>query len=277
MSRVSRFRRTATVFLSLVALVALSGVGSAAAVVPVPSLVRDIAVGGGGSDPLELSGVGSFALLTADDGVVGRELWRSDGTVGGTELVADIADGAAGSSPDWLTVVGGVAYLVADDGVHGSELWRSDGTVGGTELVADVRPGAEGSGISQLASVDGVLYFRADDGVHGMEPWSSDGSSAGTGMLADVRPGSEGSMAGVVPEFTGLGGEVFFAADDGVHGREPWRSDGTGAGTELLKDIRPGGQSSGQVMLYTQQVPYFMTVAGGKLFLAANDGVAGTE
>ena len=35
-------------------------------------------------------------------------------------------------------------------------------------------------------------------------------------------------------------GTVIFTAIDGIHGREPWRTDGTAAGTFLLRDILPG-------------------------------------
>ena len=37
---------------------------------------------------------------------------------------------------------------------------------------------------------------------------------------------------------------LFFLACDKAHGQEPWRSDGTGAGTSLLKDIAPGATTS---------------------------------
>ena len=43
---------------------------------------------------------------------------------------------------------------------------------------------------------------------------------------------------------TGVGGTLFFTADDGIHGRELWKSDGTRAGTVLVKDIHPGDYDS---------------------------------
>jgi ELWxxDGT repeat protein len=46
------------------------------------------------------------------------------------------------------------------------------------------------------------------------------------------------------PSFAVLNNVTYFAADDGVHGIELWRSDGTAAGTYIVKDINPGSNSS---------------------------------
>ncbi len=53
-----------------------------------------------------------------------------------------------------------------------------------------------------------------------------------------------------------------------MNGSELWKSDGTAAGTVLVKDIRQGGSSS---------VPQFLTNVNGTLYFSANDGVKGSE
>jgi ELWxxDGT repeat protein len=63
------------------------------------------------------------------------------------------------------------------------------------------------------------------------------------------------------------GGIVFFVQDQ-AHGLEPWVTDGTPAGTRLLKDIHPGPSSCGVEMV---------TATNGMVFFIADDGTNGLE
>src|SRR5207248_2636011 len=61
---------------------------------------------------------------------------------------------------------------------------------------------------------------------------------------------------------------LFFQATNGVSGLELWKSNGTAAGTVLVKDINPGKVSSS---------PSYLTNVNGTLFFSANNGVNGVE
>ena len=65
--------------------------------------------------------------------MVGRELWKSDGTNAGTVLVKDISPDTYGYGyPDQLVNVNGTLFFTAADGANGRELWKTDGTAAGT-------------------------------------------------------------------------------------------------------------------------------------------------
>ena len=168
------------------------------------------------------------------------------------------------SQPTQLTAVDGTLFFVAQDEEHGAELWKSDGTAAGTALVADIAPGDSNSlsEKSALANANGVLLFVANDGVHGEELWRSDGTAVGTTLVKDITPGSGGNFADYGgPDFTVVDGTLFFSANDGTHGRELWKSDGTSAGTIMVKDISPGTEFYGTA---NSSYPFYLHDVDGK-------------
>ncbi len=72
--------------------------------------------------PLRPDGCERHAVFRGRDGVLGYELWRSDGTAAGTVLVQDIAPGRAGSDPLDSTKAGQRMFFNANNGTAGLEL-----------------------------------------------------------------------------------------------------------------------------------------------------------
>ena len=133
--------------------------------------MKDIQPGNIGSSPHDLSNVNGILFFAADEGTLGSELWRSDGTAAGTSLVKDIQTGSSGSIPHDLINLNGTLYFSAADGSTGSELWRSNGTESGTNLVFDINPESGGSDPFYKTNINGKLFFAANDGSHGQELW----------------------------------------------------------------------------------------------------------
>ena len=145
---------------------------------------------------------------------------------------------------------------------------------GAAQLVRDINTVAASADPSQLIDVNGTLFFVASTPTTGVELWKSDGTVAGTVLVKDIRPGIASSFAGYnffATELTNVNGTLFFTANDGINGFELWKSDGTAAGTVLVKDINPGGGAAGS------SFPASLTNVGGILFFAANAGINGSE
>lgn len=171
-----------------------------------------------GPEP-HMLGLDASAVLTANDGVSGAELWVSDGTALGTGLLRDIYPGEYPSTPRHFTRLGSRAVFAAEDEEHGLELWVTDGTYPGTALLKDIAPGLASSVPDDLVVRDGVLYFSAWSPSYGREAWKSDGTAAGTLRLSDVAPGPLSSSP---QRFARAGNRLYFSATDQIHGYELW-------------------------------------------------------
>jgi ELWxxDGT repeat protein len=84
-------------------------------------------------------------------------------------------------------------------------------------------------------------------------------------LLLDIYSGSNSSNATFGPI---LNGKMLFSASTATAGNELWITDGTAAGTTLVKDINSGSNSSS---------PRYMTLAGDKVYFQAFDATRGQE
>src|SRR5450432_2512795 len=129
--------------------------------------------------------------------------------------------------------------------ISSQELYVSDGTPAGTHPLKDLGPGVILEYANCLTVEGNKLYFNANgsDG-RGFGPWIGDGTDAGT---QDINPGGgigNGHCLDRQPGFANAGNEVLFNGRDPSRGRELFRSDGTAAGTALVRDIVPGAEDA---------------------------------
>ncbi|MEW4925776.1 ELWxxDGT repeat protein [Algibacter sp. 2305UL17-15] len=190
--------------------------------------------------------INNSTIITGKDETYGNELWITDGSITGTSFFADL-NYSNSSNASKFTNVGGNLFFRARGTEYGNQLFKSDGTEIGTQLVKDINPGYNCiDDPSEMREINGVLYFSAIDGTHGYELWRSDGTESGTYIVKDINLGNQSSMLNYNDKqpFTVINDILYFYADDGIHGFELWRSDGTEAGTYMIKDIHIGSANN---------------------------------
>jgi len=205
--------------------------------------------------------LGNRVLFRADDGQHGDELWISDGSVAGTHIVRDLNPGAGDGVYDFgrLAVMGNAVFFAGTTPATGFELWKTDGTETGTVLVHETVAGTEGRVPSRITVAGDRLFFQVEGtSFQPWQLWVSDGTSAGTRRL------QSNELAGMGNEMTGIDGVLWFAGADRLHGFEPWRSDGTDAGTAMITNLAAEDPPS--------SAPHAFTAAGDWVYFEAWDG-----
>lgn len=188
----------------------------------------------------------------------GEDVWKSDGTPGGTVKVGDF------TTIETIKAAGQHVYVVESTGFNPSvhTLKKCDGVTDAVTTLLTLHP----LSVTTLAPLGDKILFNNSDAEHGQELWVSDGTVAGTKILKDIYAGASSSFlnwAGGTHE-----GLLYFAAADATHGTELWKTDGTTAGTSLVADILPGSEGSR---------PYAMTSVGPVLYFTAYTPEKGFE
>ncbi|HEX5749808.1 MAG TPA: ELWxxDGT repeat protein [Archangium sp.] len=220
-----------------------------------------------------LVGLGGQLFFLYERGDGGLELWGSDGTLAGTRRVYTLSEpGSTLRHGSLFSVRDRLFFDVRPSDASSSrpQLWVSDGTAEGTAPLRR-RAAPLGSGAAPMEQVGNTLLFSVED-ARGLELWRSEGTEASTTRARVIRSTAptESARGFVAAPHARLGEQVFFFADDGVHGHELWKSDGTEAGTQLVKDIRSGPESGFQEYVWLAETDR-------ALFFVVDDGVHGFE
>lgn len=234
-------------------------------------LLKDIQPGAAGSDPGNFMTHNGELYFSATTLQFGRELWKTDGSEAGTVLVKDVRAGhALGSDPGYLGIFQDELYFTASpdgfntslyktDGsdagtvevkmlgfgavsdiaatasslylVFNDALWRSDGTTPGTAtLDADAQPL-----VSNLEAMDNKLFFSTSSASgSSVRVYVISGNGSPVMLKAFNTPGGATSRVG---NLTPVNNALFFSVSNTSEtaSDELWISDGTAAGTRMVK------------------------------------------
>src|SRR5262249_10940482 len=152
--------------------------------------------------------LGSTVLFAATDATHGEEIWKTDGTPGGTTILKDINPGLPSSTsvevfPGFsFPILQGFhtfnnhAFFQAFDGVSTGEIWSTDGTPDNAELIKDIVPGGAFSiafiTLTNAVNLSGKFMFGVYDGGERSELWESDGTPDNTTMFKAFSTVSSG-------------------------------------------------------------------------------------
>ena len=159
----------------------------------------------------------------------------------GLSLLVDLTPGQRFSiprttNPSHLTVYDGWFWFLTNGNPqtgNGNCLYRSNGTAAGTTaFVCD-------TGTYGLELFNGELYFSRSANGKGYELWKTDGTMSGTVMVKDIVAGGGSALGSTATNrlFTSTDDYLYFSVHTGTANTDHavWRTDGTAAGTKLVK------------------------------------------
>jgi ELWxxDGT repeat protein len=218
----------------------------------------------------ELVVMDGLAYFMARDAEGLYSLWRTDGTAGGTVEIYEWAPSQSMGNPR-LAVVGDELVLAIGDPSN-NRFWRSDGTAAGTYSYANPYLRFENSNLGRSIDLGGLQLFQGHSiGGSGLRWYRSNGTAQGTYAML---PNAEGQVTygyGLADQpgaYAILGTTLFYAGNGTETGSELWATDGSAAGTRLVKDIRPGTRPS---------TPNGFLAVGDSIYFTAETGEHGRE
>lgn len=122
------------------------------------------------------------------------------------------------------------------------------------------------------------ILYMGHSAATGFELFISDGTIAGTTLVKDINPGTASSFGSTIPMLIGFdfNNQVYFLADNGINGLELWKTDGTGANTQLFFESNSSGSSFAPGLAWTKNTNRFLVhvVGGTQKGIVTSDGTS---
>jgi len=202
-----------------------------AAAQPRYTAIKDTAIAAAkSSNPRDYFSNGTQTYFLANDVDHGYEIWRTDGTSGGTALFLDFTPGPDGFGAGIVGTAGNDLVFTSSTGPNFT-LWRSDGTT--TREIGTFANPEYQLEVGSLVIVGSKVFWLTRHGDDGpAKLWVADLDATGIRVVTELAAGSNPNAPAVA-----FNGKLYFGADDDAIGNQLWISDGTALGTHMV--VRP--------------------------------------
>ncbi|AXT21165.1 T9SS C-terminal target domain-containing protein [Flavobacteriaceae bacterium AU392] len=219
------------------------------------NLLKDINIGPNSSTPRELTLYNNNIFFSANDNINGNELWKTDGSASGTLIAHNINQNNTSSIPRFLKEFNNSLYFIAR---RDNLFYLFKKTESELITLKDLGQDFSGGAISatQLETSGNYIYFSTISGTL----WRSDGTESGTIILKTFND---------IGKMIDVNGTLYFPTSSSeTNGEiELHKSDGTIAGTVLVKNIEPGFSA----------FPTNLTNVNGVIYFSAETSNEGRE